>query len=106
MPVPHTPILQSPEFRSQVGLLHAHWLTEDARGTSQKDWPDAAVPRWIAANRHAADAGPMDGSEGAVGGAGFNGGWKAFAGSSQTVQPVLLELDKFCTPTCGGSSGR
>lgn len=38
-------MLHSPRFRFHIGLLHEHWLTETARGTPQKDWPDAAAPR-------------------------------------------------------------
>ena len=85
-------MLHSPKFRFHVGLLHEHWLTETARGTPQRDWPDAATPRWIVADRHAATAGALEGFEGAAGDDGFAGGWKAFVGSSLTVQTVLLDL--------------
>ena len=85
-------MLHSPKFRFHVGLLHEHWLTETARGTPQQDWPDAAAPRWIVADRHAATAGAMEGFEAAAGDDGSAGGWKAFVGSSQTVQTVLLDL--------------
>ena len=85
-------MLHSPKFRFHVGLLHEHWLTKTARGTPQRDWPDASTPRWIVADRHAATAGAMEGFEGAAGDDGFAGGWKAFVGSSQTVQTVLLDL--------------
>ena len=85
-------MLHSPIFRFHVGLLDKHWLTEKARGTPEKDWPSSAVPKWIAADRHAGAAGTTEGFEAAASETGVVGGWKTFVGSIQTVQTVLLEL--------------
>ena len=84
-------MIHSRRFRFHVGLLHEHWLAEKARGTPEGDWPSAATPKWIAADRHGGAAAGTDGFQGTAA-ACVGGGWKAFVGSSQTVQTVLLDL--------------
>eukprot|EP00904_Undaria_pinnatifida_P011765 jgi/Undpi1/7719/HiC_scaffold_23.g10192.m1 len=84
-------MIHSPRFRFHVGLLHEHWLTEKARGTPEGDWPSAATPKWVAADRHGGAAAGTDGFQGTAA-CSVGGGWKAFVGSSQTVQTVLLGL--------------
>lgn len=84
-------MLRDPRFQFHIGLQHEHWLTEHARGTPEKDWPPAARPRWVVANRHAAP-GTVGGFEWPALDHSAGGGWKALVGSSQTVQTVLLDL--------------
>lgn len=57
-------MIHSRRFRFHVGLLHEHWLAEKARGTPEGDWPSAATPKWIAADRHGGAAAGTDGFQG------------------------------------------
>ena len=57
-------IIHSRLFRFHVGLLHEHWLAEKPRGTPEGDWPSAATPKWIAADRHGGAAAGTDGFHG------------------------------------------
>lgn len=78
-------------FRFHVGLLHQHWLTEKARGTSEGDWPSAATPRWIAADQHGGAAGGTEDAR-AASLNGVGGEWRAFVRTSETLQNALLGL--------------
>ena len=80
------------EFRFHVGLLHQHWLTEKARGSPEGGWPSAATPRWIVGDQHGGAAGGTEGA-GVASPNGVGGEWKAFVGSSETVQNVLVLLE-------------
>ena len=84
-------MIHSRRFRFHVGLLHEHWLAEKARGTPEDEWPPAATPKRIAADHHGGAAAGTDGFQGTAASS-VGGGWKAFVGSSQTVQTVLLDL--------------
>ena len=84
-------MIHSRRFRFHVGLLHKRWLAEKARGTPEGDWPSAATLKWIAADRHGGAAAGTDGFHRTAASI-VGGGWKAFVGSSQTVQTVLLDL--------------
>ena len=86
-----TAMIHSRRFQFHVGLLHEHWLAEKARGTPEGDWPSAATPKWIAADRHGGAAAGTDGFQGTAASS-VGGGWQAFVGSSQTVPTVLLDL--------------
>ena len=67
---------------------------EKARDTPEKNWQSSAAPKWIDADRHAREAGVTEGFEAAASETGVGGGWKAFVGSGQPVQTVLLDLKK------------
>ena len=79
--------------------LYARALACRAGQGHTPDWPPAVVGKWVAADRHARPDGARDGfeeaapDEGAASESTRDGKWKAFTGSSQTLQTVhFLEL--------------
>ena len=87
-------MLHSPRFRFHVGLLHEHVLTKESERHTREG---LAVLRCAKMDRGGSPRGGSrnngtEGFEEAASEIGVGVGCKAFVGSSQTVQTVLLEL--------------
>ena len=79
-------MLQNKRFRCHIRFMLEHWLTEQARGTRQSDWPPVAAGKWVAADRHARLDRARDGFEEAAPDSIRDGKCKAFMLSRGAVR--------------------